>query len=1301
MYFQETSGATFAHNQSVPPRRNELPLSAAQSGIWYAIKAGTSATAYNIAEYTRILGPIDIKLFEAALRQIVSDAEALRLRFFERDGTPGQIVGERLDWQLSYVDLSRHTDPMRAAETWMQEEVAQPLDLNYGPLFAFALFKMSANEFLWYFKVHHLIMDGYGAALITRRLAKIYTALADGLHIGTEQMGALRTLIDEDLAYRESANFMSDRESWQSMLSDCPEPPSLTVGGAPLSERILHRTEEISPATVARIQDFTRRTSLTFPQVITLAAVIFIHRLTNAEDLVLGQSMMARMSPIGRSTPAMATNIIPLRFNIHSDMRLETLSDQVRRKTRAALRRQRYRIADIRRDLRRVDRPIVRQICSVRPLEASPQFAGARSTNHPVRNGPVEDINIHVVYDGSGHGACRLEFEANPALYSADELERLQRRYLQLLSVLDDPDELVGRLEILPLEEREFLLERWNQTDAEYPAKSRVNELIETQSRRAPDRVAATFGERQLTYRQLDEQAARVARHLSALGVTAGDLVALHVERSLEMLVGLVGILKSGGAYVPLDPSYPRERLEFILADCRPRVVVTERKLRDQLRKADAAELLIDELPPEPSGVAPTPQAGDLAYVIYTSGSTGQPKGVQIPHKALVNFLWAMRREPGVTPDDRLLAVTSLSFDIAALELLLPLICGAEVIVAPADVVSDGRLLAGLVRSSRATIMQATPATWRILLSYGWEGSEKLKILCGGEAWPPELASALLQRCSTLWNMYGPTETTVWSAAARIGAGQPVLIGPPIANTTFYVLDPNGQIVPLGVPGELHIGGDGVAYGYHHRPDLTAERFVPDSFRAATGRRLYRTGDRVRQLPSGRLEFLGRLDHQVKIRGFRVELGEIETVLRSHSSVREAIALAVEDSQGHQRLAAFVTPEGEGVPIDWLKDLVRQRLPPYMMPAAIVCLREFPLTPNGKIDRKSLALRDDWTHRTPNGVPVAPRTPLEALVAELWCKRLHVSQIGVHDNFFDLGGDSLSIVGLTLEIERATGVSVPANWVYEAPTVCEMARLMTSQKPKAGYFPLVLLRPGVGTPLFMIPSMFGSVAELMPIARALPGDLPVYGVQARGLNEEEPPDDRVETMAERYADAIMRLQPEGPYSVVGKCFGGLVALETARCLLGRGQDIRLLGGLDTFLHPRFWPLRLRIAYSAPRFAKYAMTSLSAKRFRNLAVRIDTAARMISEMAQGDLSMTPPETLPPAAKAVFQAGVAAQAEYKPRYYPGEVSFLMCGYHGFMPNVGLEKVGWRVRRTISPGGMPQTRIETRRLCRFLDL
>jgi len=896
------------------------------------------------------------------------------------------------------------------------------------------------------------------------------------------------------------------------------------------------------------------------------------------------------------------------------------------------------------------------------------QFAGARTTNHPLRNGPVEDVNIYVVYDDSGQGACRLELDANAALYDEEYLERLQRRFLQLLSVLSDPAEFVGRMDILLPEERQRIREGWNKTSVDYPKNGRVNELFEAQSQRTPDRIAATFGEHRLTYRQLSEQAARLARHLSALGVNANDRVALHIERSADILIALLGILKAGAAYVPLDPTYPRERLEFILSDCRPRVLLTEQKLKDRLGLSDASVLFMDALPPEPAFVASAPVAGDLAYVIYTSGSTGQPKGVRITHNSLVNFLCAMQREPGITAEDRLLAVTSISFDIAALELFLPLIVGAEVIIAPADVASDGRRLAALMRSSDVSVMQATPSTWRMLLSAGWEGSAGLKILCGGEAWPVELANALLSRCSALWNMYGPTETTVWSAAARIMARQRVDIGPPTANTTFYVMDQSGQLVPPGIPGELYIGGDGVARGYLNKPELTSERFVADPFRETPGR-LYRTGDRVRQLSDGRLEFLGRFDNQVKVRGFRIELGEIEAVLRSHPSVQDAVATAADDGEGGRRLVAFVTPNGEAdLPIGSLRELLRQRLPPYMTPAAIIRVEAFPLTPNGKIDRNQLALSDDRANRTSDSVFVAPRTVLEKLVADLWRGCLQVREIGVHDNFFDLGGDSLSTVQLTLEIERAAGVCIPSSSIFEAPTVGEMAKALADQKPKTGYSPLVPLRPGRNAPpVFMIPSMFGSVAELIPIARALAGQFPIYGIQARGLDGAEPPHDRVEAMADCYVEAVKRVQPHGPYFFVGKCFGGVVAIEMARRLLEDGEEIGLLAALDAFPHPRFWPIRLRMGHFGVPLVRNSFGTLRTRRLRDIAGRIAHAPQKFAMIAKGELSfLNPPETLPFVAKAVFQAAVEAQAQYEPSYYPGKVDFLMCGYHKFVPN-----------------------------------
>jgi len=1255
----------------------DLPLSAAQLGVWYALKAGASMPAFNIAEYVRIAGPIDPALFEAALRQLVLETEASRIRFVERDDVPRQVIGPRPDWCLTFQDVSGEPDPVAAAEAWMHADISRPLDLSSGPFFRFALFRAGAEEFLWYLRYHHLVMDAYGGSLLVRRVAEIYSALAAGLRPGFEQVGSVPALVAEDSAYRASGHFEADRQYWLEMMSGCPEPPSLGLHSAPPSAQFLRATADLPAATTARLQEFAQRAGLSFPQAVTLAAAIFIHRLTEAEDVVLGQMMAARMSPVARQTPAMAMNVVPLRLEMRPDMRVEDLAVQVRRKLRAGLRHQRYRVADLRRDLRRIDRPVIRQFVSVRPFDTATYFAGARATTVPISNGPVDDLNIHVVNDQSEEGGWRVEFDANPALYDQAMLTRLQRRFLHLLASLKDPADVVGRLDILPPDERREILVAWNATRSAYPHDRHVDDLFAEQARRTPDRVAVACGRQRLTYRELNEKAEDLARHLSSLGVRPGDRVALHVERSADMVAALLGILKADGAYVPLDPNYPQERLALILADSTPRVLVSELGLRGRLDPQGAAILCLDSLPPPPAETAPVRPAaerrgGEPAYVLYTSGSTGRPKGVQIPHRALVNFLTAMRHEPGITADDTLLAVTSLSFDIAALELFLPLIVGAQVTIAPAAVAADGVRLAALLQECAATIMQATPATWRLLLEAGWAGSRTLRILCGGEAWTPELAGELLPRCASLWNMYGPTETTVWSAVARIGRDQPVLIGPPIANTRFYVVDRHGQPVPVGVPGELCIGGDGVADGYLNRPDLTAERFAADPFSDDPAARMYRTGDRVRSLADGRLEFLGRLDHQVKIRGFRVELGEIETILRSHPAVLDAVVV-VRDDHGERRLAGYVTASGaEPVPVGSLRDLLRRKLPPYMMPDALVTLAALPLTPNGKIDRKALPAPDDRMRRDAGAASVGPRTPLEELLAGLWCESLHLKQVSIHDNFFDLGGDSLAMLRLSLEIERATGRNFPLPWIYDAPTVAGMAEILAGRKAASGYSPLVLLRPGAETPpVFLIHPVGGSTQRLMPIAKSLPGRQPVYGLQARGFDGMEAPFDRVEAMADCYVDAILSVQPRGPYVLAGMCFGGLVAMEVARRLMARGEPIGLLAFLDTYPHPRFWPLRFRFDYLVLRRIREAWAALRASKREEiisyLASRIAVLLRKGMGTATGSRSFVKaPDSLPPAVKAVFGGGIAALETYRPHYYPGTVSYLMCGYHTYLPD-----------------------------------
>lgn len=1256
---------------------SDLPLSAAQRGVWYALKAGIPTPAYNIGEYVQIFGAIDPALFERAVRHVVCESEALCVRFVDRDDGPTQQIVAEPDWQMAHLDVSAEADPVAVAESWMRTDLARPLDPCRGPFFSFALFRTAPDHFLWYGRFHHLVMDALGGSLIVRRIAEVYAAFAAGEAVEHKTLGSLAALIEEDAAYRSSGHFNADRQYWLDVMADCPEPPGLSIGAPTRPEPSLRQTAVLSAVTTAHLQRFGQKVELTFPQVITLCTAILIHRLTETEDVVIGQLLAARMTPTARQTPGLVANVVPLRVEIRPDMRVAELAVQVRRKIRTGIRHQRYNIADLRRDLRRIDRPIIRQHISLRPSYDDAQFAGFPVATTTVSNGPVDDLNIYVVYDLAEHGETRIEFVANPTLYDSAFLAHLRLRFLCLLEALDDSEALVGTLNILPPDERRQLLVDWNKTSADYPRNRQVDELVEDQARRTPDRIAVVFEQQQLTYRELNEQADRVAQHLAMLGVGPDQRVGLCVERSTAMLVGMLGILKAGGAYVPLDPTYPRDRLAFILDDAAPAVLLTQQSLSNLFLPRNVRILCIDALSPHPAvgdGARSNPERrpGDLAYVLYTSGSTGQPKGVQVPHRALVNFLSAMAHEPGMTAEDRLLAVTSLSFDIAGLELLLPLIVGARLTIASAEVAADGFRLATLMQKCGATIMQATPATWRLLLEAGWQGNQSLKVLCGGEAWPAELAGALLPRCAALWNMYGPTETTVWSSAARIEANHAVLLGPPIANTTFHVLDRFHQPVPVGVPGELYIGGDGVARGYLNRPELTAERFVADPFSANHERRLYKTGDRVRYLLDGRLEFLGRLDHQVKLRGFRIEPGEIEAVLRQHPDVADAVVVARDDPAGEKRLFAYLTANtGKPLAIAGLRELLRAKLPPYMLPAALVALESFPLTPNGKIDRNALPLPDDQMRHDRTVPFVAPRTPMEVLLAGFWSDCLQRKPIGVHDNFFDLGGDSLAMIRLSLEIEQATGLSFPLTSIFDAPTVAGMAAMLGRQKSIAGYTPLVLLRPGSDAlPVFMVHPMSGSTMQLIPLARAFPGRQPVYGIQAKGFDGSDTPFDRIDMMVDCYVNAITEVQPHGPYFLVGLCFGGVVAVEIARRLAERNEPIGLLALLDTFPHPRHWPLRQRLDYFVLRRIREALAALSELSRHEVASYISGRLRLLLQRSAALVTGTQsflqaPDYLPPAIRAVFEGGIAALDHYRPRYFPGKVHFLVCGYHAYPP------------------------------------
>jgi amino acid adenylation domain-containing protein len=830
-------------------------------------------------------------------------------------------------------------------------------------------------------------------------------------------------------------------------------------------------------------------------------------------------------------------------------------------------------------------------------------------------------------------------------VYNAEVLDResvvkMQKGFTAFLQgIVSDPQQHTSVLPLLTQQERERVLAEWNATQTDYPKETCLHQLFEAQVERAPEAVAVIFEGQHLTYRELNRRANQLAHHLRQLGVGPEVLVGLCVERSLDMMVGLLGILKAGGAYVPLDPAFPAERLAFMLEDSQAAVLVTQQHVLARLTApgtrvvcldADAAVLARNSEANPFSGVT----SAQRAYVIYTSGSTGKPKGVQILHRAVVNFLLSMRQQPGLRAEDTWLAITTLSFDIAALELFLPLIVGARVVVASRETVINGAALAETLRREQVTVMQATPVTWRLLLEAGWAGKADLKILCGGEALSLDLAEHLLTRGASLWNMYGPTETTIWSTLCKIEPGQEVIsIGRPIANTEVYLLDAHLQPVPVGVPGELCIGGDGLARGYLNRPELTAERFIPHPFSDEPGARLYRTGDLARYRTDGMIEHLGRLDFQVKLRGFRIELGEIEAVLSQHAAVRQAVVMAREDVPGNKRLVAYVVSQQPGPTSSELRDFLKEQLPDYMVPSAFVCLAALPQTPNGKVDRRALPA-PELTNRTADKTFVAPRLRVHDQLISIWEELLEVRPIGIRDNFFELGGQSLLAARMLRRIEQVFGKKLPFVTLFAEPTIEHLAnallgeedtnsRVLLGKEESNFLIPVVAVQAGGSRrPFFFLHGQTeGDAFYCFQLARELGADQPFYVLERYNLDGLEVPP-TIEAMATAYLKSVRAVQPEGPYLLGGWCNGGLVAYEMARQLHAEGQAVDLLVLMDPGLlvYPtgfrvfrdlisRFgdllglgqdkqldWFLRLRYIY---RYARHAYRYLRYSRYRKM------------------------------------------------------------------------------------------------------
>ncbi|CAM4448706.1 non-ribosomal peptide synthetase DhbF [Bacillus subtilis] len=1022
----------------------QYSLTGAQTGIWFAQQLDPDNPIYNTAEYIEINGPVNIALFEEALRHVIKEAESLHVRFGENMDGPWQMINPSPDVQLHVIDVSSEPDPEKTALNWMKADLAKPVDLGYAPLFNEALFIAGPDRFFWYQRIHHIAIDGFGFSLIAQRVASTYTALIKGQTAKSRSFGSLQAILEEDTDYRGSEQYEKDRQFWLDRFADAPEVVSLADRAPRTSNSFLRHTAYLPPSDVNALKEAARYFSGSWHEVMIAVSAVYVHRMTGSEDVVLGLPMMGRIGSASLNVPAMVMNLLPLRLTVSSSMSFSELIQQISREIRSIRRHHKYRHEELRRDLKLIgeNHRLFGPQINLMPFDYGLDFAGVRGTTHNLSAGPVDDLSINV-YDRTDGSGLRIDVDANPEVYSESDIKLHQQRILQLLQTASaGEDMLIGQMELLLPEEKEKVISKWNETAKSEKLVS-LQDMFEKQAVLTPERIALMCDDIQVNYRKLNEEANRLARLLIEKGIGPEQFVALALPRSPEMVASMLGVLKTGAAYLPLDPEFPADRISYMLEDAKPSCIITTEEIAASLPDNLAVpELVLDQAVTQEIIKRYSPENPDVsvsldhpAYIIYTSGSTGRPKGVVVTQKSLSNFLLSMQEAFSLGEEDRLLAVTTVAFDISALELYLPLISGAQIVIARKETIREPHALAQMIENFDINIMQATPTLWHALVTSEPEKLRGLRVLVGGEALPSGLLQALQDLHCSVTNLYGPTETTIWSAAAFLEEGLKGVppIGKPIWNTQVYVLDNGLQPVPPGVVGELYIAGTGLARGYFHRPDLTAERFVADPY-GPPGTRMYRTGDQARWRADGSLDYIGRADHQIKIRGFRIELGEIDAVLANHPHIEQAAVVVREDQPGDKRLVAYVVAD-TAIDTAELRRYMGASLPDYMVPAAFVEMDELPLTPNGKLDRKALPAPDFSTSVSDR----APRTPQEEILCDLFAEVLGLARVGIDDSFFELGGHSLLAARLMSRIREVMGAELGIAKLFDEPTVAGLA----------------------------------------------------------------------------------------------------------------------------------------------------------------------------------------------------------------------------------------------------------------------
>jgi amino acid adenylation domain-containing protein len=1245
-------------------RESDPPLSFAQQRLWFLDQLEPGNPLYNVPCAVRITGKLAVEPLERSLNEIIRRHEILRTRFTTSGGQPVQVIAPSLTIPLPITDLeqlSQGERKLKAAEL-AAEEARRSFNLGAGPLLRANLLRLDAEEHILLLNIHHIASDETSRDIIVRELVALYEAFSAGK---PSPLPELKTQYADYATWQrgwmQNASLEQELAHWRLRLQGAPavlELPADRPRPAAQSFRGATESLPLDLSTATALRALSQREGTTLFMTLLAAFQALLSRYTGQEDIVVGSPFTNRHRAEVEGLVGFFVNTVPLRTDLSGDITFRRLLQRVKATALEAYDHRELpfeKLVEELRPERNLSYNPLFQILFAVQTDAAPieQVAGLQLDLEDVDTGTAKfDLTCTVIPREQGF---TTSFEYNTDLFEAATIRRMMDSFHSILEAAACGPELrLAELPLLSQKERQKVLVEWNATQLEYPRENCIHQLVEAQAAAQPDAIAVLHERNRLTYRELNQRANQLAHYLRTQGVGPDVPVGVCLENSFELAVALLAVLKAGGACLPLDPAYPKERLQWMLEDSQAPVLLSREGLLPELASGrtrricllSAGELLERESRENPEPLA-RPQS--LAYVIYTSGSTGKPKGVMLTHGGLVNYICAAIKLYGLRPSDRFLQFSSISFDIAIEEIFPTWAAGATLVLRSNAFSLAGSDFLHFARRQRLTVISVATAYWHELVhelsEFGGVLPENLRlVIVGGEkaqiqaleAWRKVVGNRVR------WiNTYGPTETSVIATSYEPpSAGtllSPLPIGRPIGNVKIHLLDRNLQPVPVGIPGEVHIGGPGVARGYLNRAELTSEKFVRDPFSSHSDARLYKTGDLARYLANGEIEFVGRRDFQVKIRGFRVELGEIEAALAKHASVREALVIAREEGLNNKRLSGYVVPAAGTVPeVSELRTFLKRQLPEYMVPADFVVLDEFPLTPNGKVDRRALPTpqpRAAADH-------VTPANALEAQLAAMWEEILAKKPISVSDNFFDLGGHSLLAVRLMRRIEQTFKRKLPLTTLFEAPTIEQFAALLQQERWTPSQASLVAIQPeGERPPFFCIHGLGGTVLRFNALARQMGTDRPFYGVQAQGLEGDRAFHSSVEQMAEFYIKEIRALQPEGPYHIGGYSLGGLIAFEMARQLQADGQEVGVLALLDTYP-------------GKPKSNRMLLGALRALPWRE---QLGYAAHRAKRIRRGIKRRFEALFLPRPLKEVRKVFAIAEEKFKPQVYFGSATW----------------------------------------------